>query len=280
MTSNSSNTVEQTLTNYIEKLESSKPVSARIKSFLDEFSQRLVSHPDGKSKLFSQVKPSDIDYFFESEIRKGLSKVSEQKLKEIRSFLRFSYQNGFISDNLALHIRIRRNSKNTSNSKSSSKMISSNRLELTAEGHQKLTEELAQLKSGRPERAEAIAHAASTGDVRENAPLEAAREAQGMAEQRISELEHHLSEATIIDESKSKSNVITIGAEVEVESDKKSAGRQKYTLVSQAEADPLKGRISIVSPIGKALLNKSKGDKISVQTPRVKSTYKILRISH
>jgi len=51
-------------------------------------------------------------------------------------------------------------------------------------------------------------------------------------------------------------------------------------LVSQAEADPLKGRISIVSPIGKALLNKSKGDKISVQTPRGKSTYKILRISH
>ncbi len=279
MNLDSSSTVEQTLTKYIEKLESNKPVSARTKSFLDEFSQRLVSHSDGKSKSFSAVKPSDIDDFFESELRKGLSKMSEQKLKEIRSFLRFSYQSGFISENLALHIRIRRSSRNSTNTKTS-KMMSSNRLELTPEGHLKLSDELAQLKSGRPERAEAIAHAAGTGDVRENAPLEAAREAQGMAEQRISELEHHLSEATIIDESKAKSDVITIGAEVEVESDIKTTGRKKYTLVSQAEADPLKGRISIVSPIGKALLNKAKGDKISVQTPRGKSTYKILRISH
>lgn len=151
---------------------------------------------------------------------------------------------------------------------------------LTQEGLSRLQAELEEYKTtGRQEAAKAIAEARDKGDLSENAEYDAAKNAQGMLELRISELETVLSNARLIDSSQLDPNKVTLLSKVEIEN-LKTKKIFNYTLVSEAEADLKEGKISGSSPIGKGLLGKKIGEIAMITTPAGTLEFKILKLSH
>ena len=151
---------------------------------------------------------------------------------------------------------------------------------LTQEGLTRLQAELEEYKTtGRQEAAKAIAEARDKGDLSENAEYDAAKNAQGMLELRISELETVLSNARLIDSSQLDPNKVTLLSKVEIEN-LKTKKIFNYTLVSEAEADLKEGKISGSSPIGKGLLGKKIGEVAMITTPAGTLEFKILKLSH
>lgn len=138
---------------------------------------------------------------------------------------------------------------------------------LSREGYEKLEAELKDLKSrGRKEIAEEIAEARAKGDLSENAEYDAAKEAQGMLEKRISELENVLAHARILDEDDIKIDKAYLLSTVTIHNHKTDK-EVKYTLVSKDEANFKENKISIDSPIGKAILGQEIGDVVDVEVP-------------
>lgn len=149
----------------------------------------------------------------------------------------------------------------------------------TEEGLKKLREELLHLKDvERPRASQAIAEARDKGDLSENAEYDAAKEAQGLLEMKISKIEATLSNARLINESLLDASKILVLSTVTIKN--KSNGMQMtYTLVAESEADLKSGKISVNSPIGKGLLGKSVGDIAKIQTPNGMIEFEILKIS-
>jgi transcription elongation factor GreA len=146
---------------------------------------------------------------------------------------------------------------------------------LTPEGLEKLKKELEYLKNTkRKEIAKTLERSISFGDLTENAAYQEAKEAQAFLEGRILELENIIRSATIISNNKKK-DLVQVGSVVEVKSD---GEKWKFKIVGSEEAKPLEGKISYNSPLGKALLNRKKGEKLEVTTPEGKKEYKILKI--
>jgi len=152
---------------------------------------------------------------------------------------------------------------------------------MTLRGAEALRVELKRLKSeDRPRVIKAIAEARSHGDLSENAEYHAAREQQGFIEGRIGEIEAKLSTAEIIDPSTVTNNgKVIFGATVELEGqdDGKSI---RYQIVGEDEADIKSGRISITSPIARALVGKSAGDVVDVAAPGGTRSYEIVKVSY
>jgi len=149
----------------------------------------------------------------------------------------------------------------------------------TAEGLEKLKEELHYLKTeGRSSIAKAIAEARDKGDLSENAEYDAAKEAQGLHEAKIANLENTLSTARLIDESKLDVTKVLALSIVKIKN-KKNGAEMTYQLVSETEADLKSGKISVKSPIAKGLLGKSKGDVALIDVPAGQIEFEILEIS-
>lgn len=150
---------------------------------------------------------------------------------------------------------------------------------LTKKGYQKLAEELDHLKNVvRRQLSKAIAEARAHGDLSENAEYDAAREAQGQNEQKISELEAKLGQARILDDENMSKDEVLIGATVKLK-DLDTEEELVYTLVSELEADYAQGKISITSPVGKGLMNHKLNEEVSIKIPAGTLRYKILEIS-
>lgn len=150
---------------------------------------------------------------------------------------------------------------------------------MTQEGFEKLKAELEELKTkGREEVAKAIAEAREKGDLSENAEYDAAKNAQGMLELKINELEKVFAQARIIDESQLDTSKVTVLSHVTIENIK-TMTTVTYRLVAEAEADLKAKKISVKSPIGQALLGNAVGDVVEVETPAGKIQFKILEIS-
>ncbi|TAJ30888.1 MAG: transcription elongation factor GreA [Nitrospirae bacterium] len=149
---------------------------------------------------------------------------------------------------------------------------------ITKKGYDALKAELDRLrKVERPKNIEAIAEARSHGDLSENAEYDAAKERQGFIESRINELEHKLAEARIIDTSKLVSETVVFGATVLL-LDVQANQRKQYTLVGQDETDLKNSKISVQSPVGKALIGRRVGDLVAVTTPAKVVEYEICEI--
>jgi len=137
----------------------------------------------------------------------------------------------------------------------------------TEEGLKKLRDELNHLKDvERPKASDAIAEARDKGDLIENAEYDAAKEAQGLLELRISKMEETLSNARLIDEAALDNSKVLVLSTVEVKN-KANGMQMTYTLVAQSEADLASGKISVDSPIGKGMLGKKVGDIAEIQVP-------------
>ena len=149
----------------------------------------------------------------------------------------------------------------------------------TEEGLHKLKEEVHQLESiERPKISQQIADARDKGDLSENAEYDAAKEAQGLLELRISKLKDLLSNARLLDASQMDNSKAFILSTVKIKN-KTNGMTVSYTLVAENEADLTKGKISVDSPIGKGLLGKSVGDLAEIQTPGGKMEFELLEIS-
>lgn len=149
------------------------------------------------------------------------------------------------------------------------------KLQLTKEGLEKLKEELKDLKENkRIEVTQKIARAREFGDISENSEYDAARDEQSFIEGRIMELEELLRNAEIVDNGKTSGGEVAIGSKVTIES---NGDKDEYHIVSSIEADPMLGKISNESPVGKALLGKKVGDEVEVET-NIKAKYRVISV--
>ena len=146
--------------------------------------------------------------------------------------------------------------------------------QITETGKTDLEAELSELKGRRGEIAEKIATARDFGDLSENAEYDAAREEQGLVETRILEIEDILQNAEIIKSSGTSS--VGLGSTVELQCPERAVS---YTVVGPEEADPLAGKISNESPIGKELMGKKVGDEVKIKTPKAEIVYIVKSIS-
>ena len=149
---------------------------------------------------------------------------------------------------------------------------------MTVGGYQTLDEELKRLKTiERPAVIAAIAEARSHGDLSENAEYHAAKERQGWIEGQIAEIEDKISRAQVIDVSKLSGSQVKFGATVTVV-DEDTEEEATYQIVGEHEADVKKGKISIASPIARAMISKEVGDVVEVNTPGGVKAYEILKV--
>jgi transcription elongation factor GreA len=150
---------------------------------------------------------------------------------------------------------------------------------MTKDGYEKLKSDLDELKTvERQKIARQIAEAREKGDLSENAEYDAAKEAQGLLELKIKQMEEVLANARIVNESDLDSSKVVILTTVKLKN-LKTKKTVEYTLVSETEADLKTGKISVNSPIGQGLLGKSKGDLADIQTPGGSIQFEILDIS-
>lgn len=152
------------------------------------------------------------------------------------------------------------------------------RVPITSAGYEKLNEELLRLKTEeRPTVIRAIAEAREHGDLSENAEYHAARERQGFIEGRIAQLEDMLARVEVIDISKLSGNKVMFGATVklvDVDTDEKKT----YTIVGDVESDHTVGRISLSTPVARALIGRSRGDTVEIKTAKGVTEYEILEV--
>lgn len=152
------------------------------------------------------------------------------------------------------------------------------KIPMTKEGYEKLKQELDHIiKVQRPRNIKDIEEARAHGDLSENAEYHAAKERQGHLDAKKRELEHKLSNAQIIDVSKLSNEKVVFGTTVTL-TDTESGDTKKYTLVGQEEADLKKGKISVQSPVGKALIGHKAGDVVTIKTPAKTVEYEIQEI--
>lgn len=152
------------------------------------------------------------------------------------------------------------------------------KIPMTLEGWRALDEELKRLKSvERPSVIQAIAEARTHGDLSENAEYHAAKERQGFIEGRVAEIEDKLSRAQVIDVSKLSGSQIKFGATVTVY-DEDTKEESVYKIVGEDEADVRSGKVSITSPIARALIGKEEGDIVEVVAPGGAKSYEILKV--
>lgn len=148
---------------------------------------------------------------------------------------------------------------------------------LTSEKFEELKKELEHLKTvRRKEVAESLEYARSLGDLSENAEYQEARDMQAAIEERIGHLEQVIKEAKIVAHDK-KGDVVGLGSEVTIQKEKEKQERV-YTIVGSEEANIYEHKLSYLSPLGEALMGKSKGDTFSFETPAGKQSYKILKV--
>ena len=152
------------------------------------------------------------------------------------------------------------------------------KIPMTAQGFKALEDELNRLKSeDRHEIIKAISEARAHGDLSENAEYHAAKERQSFIEGRLLELEDQIGRAEVIDISKLSGSSIKFGATVTLV-DEDTDEKRKYQIVGDVESDARKGRISLSSPIARALIGKSKGDTVEVAAPGGARSYEILKV--
>ncbi|MCH7970330.1 MAG: GreA/GreB family elongation factor [Chloroflexi bacterium] len=230
----------------------------------------------GGQRAIDTLIPSEIGEYNEVFGARTATRDATERLSAVKLFLAFLKKKGHIEINLAQHLRLRKS--RTAASKAITMANPTRSVRLTQSGFNEMTKQLSQLQDERIRIVEDIQKAAADGDVRENAPLEAAREAQGMAIGKIREIEATLKVAVIIDATEQDSGRVHVGSKVEL-TETGSGKTLKYQIVEPNEANPLTGKISIVSPVGSAILGHKLGDEVKVKTPRGQQVYKVVKTS-
>ncbi len=227
----------------------------------------------GAEREIASISASEIGEYSEQQTARSTSVEAQERLSTVKTFLTFLKKSGSVETNLAQHLRVRKSRAATSRTRST-RVSQQQQIRLTKTGYDQMTKQLSSLQEQRQGLTLEIQKAAADGDVRENAPLEAARENQGMVMGKIRELEATLKMAVVIDGSRTDNRNVHIGSKVEL-AELNSGKTFNYQLVEPNESSPLSGKISIASPVGAAILGKTVGAEVSVSTPRGSQTYRI-----
>jgi transcription elongation factor GreA len=217
----------------------------------------------GEDRPATDLRPADLEAYVETF--GAHSPNAGTRADSLKSFLAYAHKQKILQDRLVSHVRVRRTQ---TKSRGNSTADPSASIELTPEGKASLEKELEDLKAQRPQIAAELRAARADGDVRENAPLDAARDAQGQVEARIRELEGMLRHAVLAEASISASaaDAARIGSSITI-ANLATGAKMTYQLVNAAEARPGTGRLSIESPVGAAVLGRRPGDEVSVAAP-------------
>jgi transcription elongation factor GreA len=216
----------------------------------------------GADRAMSELRPLDVESF--AEAAQGGASASGRWLEPVHTFLTYASKEGLTTGNLSTNLRLRRTA---GGDRSSATALGVNQIPMTPEGHAGLERELQELKDQRPRIAESLRLAMADKDFRENSPLDAAREQQALVEARIRELEQTLKLAVVVQSGVGPSDITHVGCRVVVK-DMDSGKDSHFTLVSPSEVNPREGKISVASPVGRALLDRSRGDEVEVAVPR------------
>ena len=214
----------------------------------------------GADRHIADLRGHDIDLYAQS-LGPATADVL-RRAEAVRSFLSFARKEGLTATNLASHLRLRKSPQSTS----ATVAPPPKRTQLTEEGHASLQEELKALKGQRPLVSEELRVARLDKDVRENAPLDAALDRQAHLEARIRELDTLLKHAEVMGGGADSGSKAHLGSTLLVR-DLASGGSMRYTLVSPSEVSPTQGKISVASPVGKALIERVVGDEVEVLVP-------------
>lgn len=231
------------------------------------------------SKRLGAITPGEIQSYAE-QLPAGASQ-NEEHLKPIRQFLLFVKKEGLVSQNFSLHLRPRRllirGVKTANKTSPNLEML----VKLTKEGYLDLQNQLTSLRDELPLASREIQRAAADKDVRENAPLDAAKDNHGKLAARIQILEDTMAKAVILDKSHLDTDnkvLVQQGSKVTVV-DLSSSQQFTWTLVDPREANLSENKLSISSPVGHAILGSSLGDEVEVSAPSRKVVYRIGNIS-
>lgn len=229
----------------------------------------------GRDCRTSSLKPTNIEEYCATLERTG--EESGERLAVTKAFLTYLHSQGATKGNLSSHAKLRRSTRLLARSQ---RRNTETPMQVTSEYYQQMADQLEVLKGNRVKIAQDIRKAAADKDVSENAPLDAAREQQGHLESRIRELENNLQRATLLEKNLRKAARATkasMGSRVSLKH-ALSGKRILYLLVDSSEADPSNGKLSIASPVGKAILKHKVGDTVEVATPSGTVNYLITKI--
>jgi transcription elongation factor GreA len=231
----------------------------------------------GRDRKLADITPVEVGNYAEEFA--GSITVDIKRLIPVRKFLRFLHNNALTDKDLSSHLKASRNNKRRPRAGTSQGPKTIQKTYLTAEGYAKLQNELNDLQEELPKVRNDIQRAMADKDFRENAPLDAAKERQGMIMARIRDLESTLAEAVVEEKQKERLSTRKVGRSSRVTLRDTSTDREVcYTLVDPRETDPAAGKISFSSPIGEALLDKSAGQKITINVPNGTLRFRIEKV--
>ena len=226
----------------------------------------------GRERCLSDIKPPEVANF--SGRIPSSDAEQDLKLNVIHDFLAAAKKNGWTQGNLSVHVKIKK-AKSAPLANGAGKAPEA--VCVTRQGYEDMQRELEQLKAKRPGVIEDIRRAAADKDFRENAPLDAAKEQLGHIDGRIHELEETLKVATIVDDKKKEAKHADIGDCVLLAAID-TGEEMRYTIVGPKEVDPVRGRISNTSPLGKAIVGRCQGDEVAITVPAGTLRYRIVAI--
>lgn len=231
----------------------------------------------GNDRSLGSLAPPEIGDYSDHIGAHGTAPDAVDRLAVVKLFLAHLKKKGHIDVNLAQHLRLRRGRGSATGGRAGGPS-SGRGVRLTKSGHQLMKKQLAELLIQRTGFSEDIRKAAADKDVRENAPLEAAREAHGMVSLKIGEIEETLRGAEIISEKNSARDkgIVRLGGRVTIK-DLSTGRATACQLVHPDEANPLSGKMSIGSPVGGAIIGRSVGDTVTVATPAGSKKYEIVK---
>ncbi len=229
----------------------------------------------GDDRSVTSITPADLEAFSLEASAETLG--GSERIKAVRDFLQHARKSGVVESNLSQHVKLRRPSKQSRTKTARPGMLEPEIVRLTAEGHAELLRLVDHLKDELASNAKEIQRAAADKDVRENAPLEAAREYQGQLTARLRVTEDTLSKARILDKSEGNGQEVRHGSTFKLQ-DVDSGTELEWTIVDPREADLMARKISTSSPVGEAVLGKRIGDEIEVTAPKGVMRYKLLHV--
>ncbi len=259
-------TAGEAVAHFVQSIDPEKAREERpqIDAFIDSF---------GAERPIAELTASDVARYAEGFESDDVEDAPQ--LEPVRAFLAYASRLAFTSENLVPALRLGPIAGGA-RGESAAAELGGEAYQMTVEGLAALERELEELKGQRPRIADELRAAMADKDFRENAPLDAARDAQAHLEARIRDIEARLRHAVIIDPSQKRGRA-NVGSTVKL-LNVSSSKEQTFHLVSPNEVDPAKGKISIESPVGHAVSNKRSGEDIFVEAPSGRIHFKVLEV--
>jgi transcription elongation factor GreA len=226
----------------------------------------------GEERAATDLRPSDLEGYV---VTFGVGAPNATaRADSLKTFLGWAHKQKILPERLVSHVRVRRPTVRRAGTPTPEQRAE---VRMTAEGKDALEHELDELKARRPKIAAELRDAMADKDFRENAPLDAAREAQGQVEARIRELEGMLRHAVLVEHDHEAADSARVGSKIII-CNVSTGAEMSYQLVNAAEARPGTGRLSIESPVGQALVGHRVGDEVNVTAPSGVVRFKIQAI--